>query len=191
MANLKFILQYILKPRATGAILPSSRFLARKMVEGIDFANVNCIVEYGPGTGVFTEKVLAARRKNTTILLLERNIDFCQILNAKYKNEKDLHIINDSAENIGKYLSEYGLGQADYIISGLPFASLTQEVSRNILEQTVKFLSHKGCFITFQYTLLKMDFFLQFFSAYTKKREMRNIPPAYVLAFRRASNEIS
>ncbi|MCL2197515.1 MAG: methyltransferase [Defluviitaleaceae bacterium] len=184
MANLKFILQYILKPRTTGAILPSSRFLARKMVENINFESAKCIVEYGSGTGVFTENLLAKRQENTTLLLLERNDDFCKILRDKYKNEKNIHIINDSAENIGKYLEQHGFTHADFVISGLPFASLPQDVSNNILTQTVKFLSPEGSFTTFQYSLLKMDFFSRYFSTYTKKREIRNIPPAHILTFK-------
>lgn len=184
MANLKFILQYILKPRTTGAILPSSRFLACKMVENIDFARAKCIVEYGVGTGVFTEKLLEKRREDTTLLLFERNEDFCGILHEKYRDKKNVHVIADSAENIGDYLGKHGFSHADYIISGLPFASLPPEVSKNILAQTVKFLSPEGCFTTFQYSLLKMGFFLKYFSSYTKKRELRNVPPAYVLTFR-------
>ena len=34
--EISFILQYIKKPRTVGAILPSSRYLANKMMENID-----------------------------------------------------------------------------------------------------------------------------------------------------------
>jgi phospholipid N-methyltransferase len=50
-----FLKQYIKNPRMIGAVLPSSRNLARKMIEDIDFEKAECIVEYGPGTGVFTK----------------------------------------------------------------------------------------------------------------------------------------
>lgn len=178
-------MQYITNPRTTGAVLPSSRYLARKMVENINFDAARCIVEYGPGTGVFTKKIIAARLENTALILIERNKQFCNMLKEKYENQPNLHIINDSAENTGKHLLECGFEQADFIISGLPFASLPQEISENILAQTRDFLSPNGCFITFQYTLFKKKIFLQHFSKIKLKREIRNIPPAYVLVMRK------
>jgi phospholipid N-methyltransferase len=182
MANLSFIWQYIKKPGTTGAILPSSKYLAAKMVAEIDFERAKCIVEYGPGTGVFTQKLLEKRRKNTTIILIERNENFCATLREKYANEKNFHIIEDSAENTGEHLQKHGFTQADFIISGLPFASLPKEVSANILTQTVKFLNPKGRFITFQYTLFKKKIFSQLFAHIDITREFRNVPPAYVLS---------
>ena len=41
-------------PRLVGAVAPSSRFLARKMLEGLDLKSGMRIVEFGPGTGSFT-----------------------------------------------------------------------------------------------------------------------------------------
>ena len=180
MNGLSFIKQYVSMPRTVGAILPSSKYLARKMIQNIDFENARYIVEYGPGTGVFTDKILQARRMDTTVLILERNTEFFNMLSEKYEDESNLHIINDSAEHIEKYLLEHDIPWVDYIVSGLPFASLPHNVSSNILTQTKKHLKQGGRFITFQYTLLKKDFIGQFFSEIIIKRELRNVPPAYV-----------
>jgi len=192
MSGFSFIKQYITKPRTTGAVLPSSKYLATKMVQGIDFSQAEYIVEYGPGTGVFTDKILEARRPDTIVLLIENNPEFYKLLKEKYPNEENLHIINDSAEKIETYLQRWNIPHADYIISGLPFASLPQEVSTRILTQTKKHIKEGGKFITFQYTLLKKDFIGQFFNEIDIKRERRNIPPAYVLtcksAFTRKNN---
>lgn len=182
MDKLSFIKQYITKPRTVGAILPSSKYLADKMVEGIDFSSARYIVEYGPGTGVFTDKMLKERKQETMLLLLERNEAFCSLLKEKYKEEPNLYIINDSAESIGKYMEKYGEPCADYIVSGLPFASLPQGVSANILKQTQVHLKPDGRFILFQYTLFKKKLFEQYFKKTEIKREMRNVPPAYVLS---------
>lgn len=180
MKRLSFIKQYITKPRSVGAILPSSKYLADKMIEDIDFDHAKYIVEYGPGTGVFTEKLMKNRKKNTVILLFECNNEFYRMLNEKYKTEQNLHIINDSAEHIDKYLIQYSIPSIDYIVSGLPFASLPQSVSSAILCKTRKYLKEDGKFITFQYTLLKKNFIQLYFGDICIKREFRNIPPAYV-----------
>lgn len=181
MEILSFIKQYITKPRTVGAILPSSKYLANRMIEDIDFKCASYIVEYGSGTGIFTEKIVKRRKKGTKVLLFESNKEFCNLLKEKYKDESNIYIINDSAEYIGKYMEKYDIPWIDYIISGLPFASLPNEVSSNILKETQKYLNEDGKFITFQYTLLKKDFIKNYFNEISIKREVRNLPPAYVL----------
>jgi len=182
--GLSFIKQYITQPRTVGAVLPSSKYLADKMTSTIDFDKAKCIVEYGPGTGVFTDNIIKQKSTDTVVLLFENNIEFYNLLSEKYSEVTNIHIINDSAEHIGKYLKQHGIDLADYIISGLPFASLPQEVSTKILHETKKHLKQGGNFITFQYTLLKKEFIEQFFPQIDVKREMRNVPPAYVFLCR-------
>ncbi|MFT8349848.1 class I SAM-dependent methyltransferase [Clostridium saccharoperbutylacetonicum] len=181
MKELSFVLQYIKKPRATGAILPSSNYLADKMIEDINFEQARCIVEYGPGTGIFTEKLLKNRQRNTTVMLFEYNCDFYNLLKDKFKNEENLIIINDSAENVGGYLEKYRISNVDYVVSGLPFASLPKEISENILKQTKIILKRDGKFVTFQYSRFKIKFIKKYFKYIDLKREFRNVPPAYVL----------
>lgn len=187
MSGLSFIKQYITKPRTVGAIWPSSKYLAEKMVQDINFAGAQFIVEYGPGTGVFTNKILEARSPSTVVMLIENNREFYELLKEKYAGEPNLYVINGSAENIEEYLAKHDIPHADYIVSGLPFASLPQEVSARILSQTKKCLRPGGRFITFQYTLLKKDLIARHFSDISMKRELRNIPPAYVLSCKGAN----
>ena len=181
MNGLKFLKEYITKPRTVGAVWPSSKYLAKKMIANVDFAKAKYIVEYGPGTGVFTDKILQARNSDTVVLLIENNQEFYSQLVEKYKTYPNLHIEHGSAADIEIYLKKYNLPHTDYIISGLPFASLPQEVSTKILAETKKHLAPGGRFITFQYTLLKKGFFEQYFGKIEIKRELRNIPPAYIL----------
>ncbi len=190
MKELSFILQYIKKPRTIGAILPSSKYLANKMIEGVDFGQAECIVEYGPGTGVFTEKLLENRNENTIIMLLEYDYEFYRLLKDKFRYEENLIIIHDSSENVDKYLAKHNIDSVDYIISGLPFASLPQQISEDILKKTQKVLKKDGKFITFQYTLFKMNFIKSFFKDISLKREFRNIPPAYVLNCRNLQSDM-
>ena len=184
MSKLSFILQYITKPRTVGAILPSSKYLAKKMTQNINFESAKTIVEYGPGTGVFTDRLLKLRKPDTSIFIFENNKLFCDTLKQKYEGQANFYIINDSAQHVGKYLAQHNIPFADCIISGLPFASIPESVSIDILKETKKHLGDNGKFITFQYTLLKKDFIGQFFSSVEVTRELRNVPPAYVLCCR-------
>ncbi|WGG46571.1 rRNA adenine N-6-methyltransferase family protein [Rossellomorea sp. DA94] len=184
MKSTAFFLQYVLFPRKTGAVLPSSDYLAEKMVESVQFQTARCIVEYGAGTGVFTEKILKYRKSETIILVFESNQAFYELLQEKYEKEPNLVILNDTAENIEHYLKVYGLTSIDYVISGLPFASLPKPVSNAILNKTRNSLKADGAFITFQYSLLKKALFDQYFDDIDVTREYRNVPPAYVLCCR-------
>lgn len=58
------------------------------MMEEIDFKTANYTVEYGPGTGVFTKKLLEKRNPKTIMLLVEQNNAFYLILKEKFKDEK-------------------------------------------------------------------------------------------------------
>jgi Phospholipid N-methyltransferase len=181
MKLIKFLVEYLRSPRTVGAIAPSSERLAVKMVRDIDFKSAKCIVEYGPGTGVFTDKLVERKKKDTLLILLEYNKEFCKQLEERYNQYDNVIIINDSAENVDKYLVEYNIKKVDYVVSGLPFASLPKDVSNKILNKTRTILKKDGLFITFQYTLLKKEFIAGYFKEIEMERVVLNVPPAYVL----------
>lgn len=176
-----FLYEYLKNPRKVGAISESSKYLAYEMINTISFEDTNCIVEYGPGTGAFTEKILARAKENTIIILVEINKSFYNILKKMYGHKRNVFIINDSAEKIDEILKAYSIEKVDYIISGLPFASLPKKISDRILYETTKVLDKKGEFITFQYTLTKKKYIESFFSKVNYKKVNKNFPPAYVL----------
>lgn len=182
MEWLSFLKQYIQGPRWIGAIAPSSKYLAAKMVKDIAFDRASCIVEYGPGTGVFTEILLANMQPGTVLILIDNNACFCHMLRKKYGHLQNVHIVHDSAVHVDQHIQQYGLDKVDYIVSGLPFASLPAEVSLDILAKTRQYLKQDGRFITFQYTLIKRGLFKQFFENVSMTRVYRNLPPAYVFS---------
>lgn len=176
-----FLFEYIKNPKLVGAVAPSGKRLAEKMINNIDFKNAKCVVEYGPGTGVFTEKILARVKDDTIVLLVEINKEFYNILKKQYGHKKNVIIANDSAENIDKILKENDIEEVDYIVSGLPFASLPREVSCSILNKTSKLVSKNTEFITFQYSLFKLKFLREYFRNIKYKIVVQNMPPAYVI----------
>ena len=179
--SLLFLGEYLKNIRQTGAITPSSRFLARKMVESVDFDRAKVIIEYGPGTGAFTAEIVRRMKPGTRLLVIETNPVFYETLRAKYGAIKGVEILNASAEEAHTIHRKRKLATPDYIISGLPFAALPAHVSKTILDETVKLLDGKGEFITFQYTLLKKGLLAAYFNDIHVTRELRNVPPAYIL----------
>lgn len=185
-----FIMQYLRHPRTVGAVKASSKYLAEKMTEDVDFYRSACIAEIGAGTGAFTEQIVRKKKDNTILLVFEINPEFCRILKKRFGKNPNVFIIHHSAEHMGKYLKKHGMTRADYIISGLPFASLPAKVSDRILEECSKCLARDGSFITFQYTRMKMALLKRFFSEITWKKEYRNLPPAYVMNCRKKGDTI-
>lgn len=186
---MSFIKQYFLHPRQVGAVKPSSKRLAKRMLHHVNFEKARCIAEYGPGTGVFTDEIIRLKKDDTLFLIFEVNDSFCEKLKKKYENVPNTHVIHDSAEHIGLYLCKYNVPRVNYVISGLPFASLPAEESDRILKECRKYLSTRGLFITFQYTLLKVKLFQRYFSIAMVERENLNIPPAYVLNCRKRARK--
>ena len=177
---MQFLLEYMKHPSKIGAVAPSSRYLARKMVESVCFQECGCIVEYGPGTGVFTEQIVLRKKEDTVLLVIEQNEQFYEILKERYANKQNVYVIHGDAADILHYLHSRGIPQADYIISGLPFTSLPPQVSKKIFHATKKAMGEGGRFITFQYTLLKKQLFQYWFNIEHMSFELKNLPPAYV-----------
>lgn len=130
---------------------------------------------------MFTDKLVRNKKRNTILILIEYNEKFCELLKDKYNDYENVVIVNDSAENIDKHLSKYKVKQVDYVLSGLPFASLPKSISSKILTKTRNIIKKNGLFITFQYTLMKKGYLGNFFEDISFDRVLYNLPPAYVL----------
>lgn len=178
----EFLKEYIRNPKTIGAIAPSSKYLAESMIKNIDFSHCSVIAEYGAGTGIFTAEVIRHKKRDTKFLVIERNERFYRILRRRFAKCQNVFVIHGNAQNLRKYMRKYGVDKVDYIISGLPFASLSSDVSNRILSSTRKIISkNDGRFITFQYTLFKVKLFRRFFDIAGIDFTLRNIPPAFVL----------
>jgi phospholipid N-methyltransferase len=180
---MSFLEEFLRNPTKVGSLVPSSRELTDKVVQPIDFTRARCIVEYGPGTGVFTDILLARRQPGTTVVVIEVSQRFCQLLEARYAGQANVHIIHGSADKAGEYLQQRGLAPPDYVVSGLPFSSLPPRLSWRILAHTRQLLAPAGRLILFQYSLRNTRLFEKFFLPQSQEYVLRNLPPAYVLTY--------
>ena len=183
MAN--FLMEYLRRPRSVGAVAPSGRVLSEKMMEPIDFDAARLIVEFGPGTGAFTEQLCRRKRPETVLVLIEQNRSFYEAVRKRFRGEPNVVFVRGGAERADLILARLGLGPADYVVSGLPFASLPARVSLRIFAAVGRILAPEGRFITFQYTLAKERFFRRHFTLEQKLFALKTLPPAYVFVCRR------
>lgn len=181
MQLITFLAEFIKHPKTIGAISPSSKKLARKMVETICFKNAQCIVELGPGTGSFTKELIKRKERSTKLILIENNEVFYEKLRKQFEQEPSVIVIHGSAEDLCMYMTALNIEKIDYVVSGLPFTSLNPAVSSRILGN-VKDCLKDGKFITFQYSLVRKSFIQNFFEDITHEKVWINLPPAYVLS---------
>jgi len=187
---LRFITEFVRHPIATAAIAPSSRHLADAMCEGIDFAAVRTIFEFGPGTGVFThaalERLQAAANTDFHYTALELNPNMAAELRERTPGADVRHA---NALDLESICTQEHRPPVDLVLSGLGWPSLPGPVRDGILEQTARVLRPGGEFRTFGYHVGLL--FPGAWKFRAKCRELfstfeispviwRNLPPAFV-----------
>jgi phosphatidylethanolamine/phosphatidyl-N-methylethanolamine N-methyltransferase len=189
--SLTFLAAFLRNPARTGAIAPSSAWLADAMVSGLTVRPEETLVEFGPGTGSFTAAIRRILPAPTCYVGIEREPRFVAILRERYP---ELSIVEGSAEDAGRYLQEAGRDRVRAVICGLPFASLPPRVQDRIVE-TLDALVRPGAeFRTFQYIHAyglptAIRFRRRMARVFGPHRRhaivFRNLPPAFVLRWGR------
>lgn len=146
--QVRFLSGFVRDPGAVGAVAPSSLTLARAMVDrmGLDAARV--VVELGPGTGAFTATLLERVRPDARVIAVEINPSFAHDLRLRFPR---LEVLNDSAVRLPELLSAAGVGPADCVLSGLPWALFPEALQTRVLGAVTLALAEGGRFATFAY----------------------------------------
>jgi len=174
-----FLKQFWQEKKMVGAMSPSSKYLAHKMLRNIDFKKAKVIVELGPGTGVFTKKILELMEPDAKLLVFELNDTFYEHLKEEITDQRMI-LIHDSAEFIQKYLNEAGFIHVDYIVSSLPLAVFPSKLKTNIINESYETLKNQGKYIQFQYSLNSKRLLEERFDAVHLAFTPLNFPPAFV-----------
>jgi phospholipid N-methyltransferase len=174
-----FIKNFWKEKKMVGSMTPSSRFLAKKMLAPIDFKTAKVIIELGPGTGVFTRKIIENMRPDALFLIFELNDSFIALLQKKI-NDPRVHLIHDSAEKMNEYLLKFGAKKADAIISSLPLANFPEDLKNSLLKESYAVLNDNACFVQFQYSLNAKKSIKSIFSKVGIGFTAANFPPAFI-----------
>lgn len=182
-----FIKQFWQEKKMVGAMSPSSKYLANKMLNPIDFKKARVIVELGPGTGVFTKRMLAQMQPDAKLLVFELNDAFFETLQSEI-NDPRMILIHDSAEHVQKYLQANDLLQTDYVVSSLPLANFPLKLKKNIIESSYNSLKNNGKYIQFQYSLNSKKVLEEQFQSVSLAFTPFNFPPAFVYTCTKEKN---
>jgi phospholipid N-methyltransferase len=175
-----FIKQFFKEKKMVGAVSPSSKFLMRKMLSNINFKKARLIIEFGPGTGVFTREIAQRMNPECKLIVFELHDAFFTKLSEEFQDNPSVLLRNESAENISIALNEKNLNGIDVIISSLPLANFPRELIHSILSNGVSNLTKDGKFIQFQYSLSAKKHFQDHFNSVQINFTARNLPPAFI-----------
>jgi len=190
-SSTNFLLQFLRNPTQTGAVLPSSAYLAEAMVDWLDLGSARSVLEYGPGTGPFTPHILKRVGRDCRFIAIERNAALAEEFRAKLPN---VELIHDSVENVRAICDNAGIDSVDCIVCGLPWAAFSEDLQKRLLDSMMTVLRPGGQFVTFAYLHgLPLPAGRKFASRLPSYfREVgrsstvwRNIPPALVYRCRR------
>ena len=173
-----FLQGFLKRPREVGSIVPSSRFLERRIVRCAGVERAQVIVELGPGTGGTTRALLRAMRPDARLVAIEINPRFVKLLQRDRDPRLSVH--QGSAADIASILERKGLGQADVILSGIPFSTMTRRIGLEILRSVHDSLSEGGVFLAYQVRDRVGDLGRQLFGRGDVQTEMLNVPPMRV-----------
>ena len=158
--------------RNTGAILPSSRFLARALVAQVRKPHrPSRILEVGPGTGSVTKEILRFLQPGDQLDAVEINSHFVNLLQRRLDSEwayhprhHQVHLIHTAVEDLP------GEGVYDYIVSGLPLNNFPVSQVRKIFRAYNRLLKPGGTLTYYEYVFIR-----QLKTPFSNRRERRRL----------------
>lgn len=167
--------------KTIASFVPSSRFLAKALIRGINWDTAKCLVELGAGTGPITKQLVKHAKSHTKLIVIEQDGDFCRRLREKFAGAANLDIVEGDACKLDQILAERGITTCDHVLSGLPTPSLPVEVREAIMTVAQKVLPENGMFR--QLTNMPWVYFpmyKKYFEEVSFKLVPLNFPPAGV-----------
>ncbi|HNQ00698.1 MAG TPA: methyltransferase domain-containing protein [Syntrophales bacterium] len=142
-------LSNLLQDRYVASVMPTSRFAVEKICSRVDPHSARTVIEYGPGTGVLTRSLLRRLNPDARLIAIERNEALAAVLRRNCRDPR-LQIYRDCAGNVLDIARRCGAGEADCVISGIPFSFLSAGARREILRDTHRILRPGGKFLAYQ-----------------------------------------
>jgi phospholipid N-methyltransferase len=181
-----FLWQNMRTPFTTGGVTPSGQQLSKMMVDRLAPGPNELVVEFGPGTGVFTKALLRAGVKPENLILIELSPDFVKFLRTEFP---DVKVIEGSAADLPRYLKELGRPRVKKIISGLPLRTLPEPLRQAITQSVADSLETGGTYVQFTYfRIMPLPEAMALSLGLKGERvgmAIRNLPPAFVYRYQK------
>ncbi|TWU24154.1 hypothetical protein Pla52o_20780 [Novipirellula galeiformis] len=146
--TLTFLKNFLRHPTQVGAIVPSSAGLVSAMVDWFDWDSARNVVEFGPGTGVFTEGIIDRLHPDAKFFAIERS---AELVAATRQRCPTATVYEDSVTNVVELCRRESMPHVDAVICGLPWASFSESLQAEIMDSMLEVLRPGGQFATFAY----------------------------------------
>lgn len=179
--RVRFFRSFLANPRQVGAVLPTSRWAVRDMLDMADLPGARIVAEIGAGTGAYTGEILERLNPEARFLAFEIDPDLAEVLSGRFEDPR-LRTINDSAENIEEYLDGE---KVDVIVSAVPFTSLPEKARDSVLGAVAQAMAPEGVMVQIQYSTVLQKDLTRRFASVRRRMQPLNVPPAFLYACRR------
>ncbi|AZS15844.1 phospholipid methyltransferase [Paenibacillus lutimineralis] len=180
-----FFYKFLRSPGQIGSVTPSSKFLARAMVEPVSWDEVNSVAELGAGTGAITKYIRTVVKADTRVLLFEKDPVLYRELRFQYAQ----YGCYRDACRLQYVMNQEKIEQLDCVISGLPFFNFPQTTRDHLLDEIIASLKDGGLFIAFQYSRQMKKQLAGRFDIEEIKFVPLNVPPAFVYVCRKRGGQ--
>ena len=182
--EMQFIRSWIEKPLSTGAVMPSSKVLARTMARYVDPTSTGPVIELGPGTGPVTQALVQHGVDPKRLVLVEFNPDFCRLLRTRYPAAT---VVQGDAYRLRRLLETYVKAPAAAIVSGLPLVTKPVRTRLRLISDAMALLAPGAPFVQFTYAMVTpIPKALTGITAQASELIWMNVPPARVWVYRGA-----
>jgi phospholipid N-methyltransferase len=171
-----FVRGFLKDPAMVASVVPSSRVMIDAMLKPVDWANTSLFVEYGPGVGTFSRHILRRMRPDATLIAIDTSEDFARYL-ARDITDSRFQMVHGSAADVREIIAAHGFAEADYILSGIPFSTLPEEVGGSIAGETHAALKPGGGFLVYQFSIKARTRMAPHFERIDDGFTAWNIPP--------------
>jgi len=177
--SLLFACMFLKYPAMLGSVWPSSSHLCKRLMRQIDWRQVRCVVEYGPGMGTITRHILRNLHPEGTLIAIEKNSELVETLARKFaRHDSRLKLVHASAADVREVLASLGFSTADCIVCGIPFSLLPPEEVRRIVDSTRDSLATRGRLLIYQFSGAIEPILREHFNDVRSSLELRNFLPA-------------
>ncbi len=155
--QVNFIRQVRQRFYTTGAVLPSSRFLAYNTTRPLSkIKGPKRVLELGPGTGAVTRQIVKYINPEDQFDLVEINEEFGQILRNRFEHDPNYkRVAGVSKVHICPLQEFKSETPYDIIISGLPFNNFPSPLVEELVEASLKLLAPTGTYSFFEYMFMR------------------------------------
>jgi phosphatidylethanolamine/phosphatidyl-N-methylethanolamine N-methyltransferase len=180
--EMQFIRSWLEKPLSTGAVMPSSKALARTMARYVDPKSSGPVIELGPGTGPVTEALVQRGIDPKRLILVEFNPDFCRLLRTRYPAAT---VVQGDAYKLRRLLEKVLREPAAAVVSGLPLVTKPLRTRLRLISDAMSLLAPDAPFVQFTYAMVPLiPKALSGIKSEASELIWMNLPPARVWVYR-------